>query len=120
MSPGKIRPLPFTACIMSFIHLCTSARSGWVKYLSSSSLPAALHEKRSKRTSGAAFDDRSYLQIALIPGASGGIGREVARTFVKAGCDVAHAQAKDKRNDDARESHPALSKPSRREHQCAP
>ena len=59
-------------------------------------------------------------KVAVIPGASGRTGREAASTFVKAGCDVAHAQAKDKRNDDARESHPALSKPSRREHQCAP
>jgi 2-hydroxycyclohexanecarboxyl-CoA dehydrogenase len=30
-------------------------------------------------------------KVALIPGASGGIGREVARSFVKAGCDVALA-----------------------------
>jgi NAD(P)-dependent dehydrogenase (short-subunit alcohol dehydrogenase family) len=60
-------------------------------------------------------------KVALIPGASGGIGREVARTFVKAGCDVAHAKAKDiARDDDARKSHPDLSEPSRREHQCAP
>jgi NAD(P)-dependent dehydrogenase (short-subunit alcohol dehydrogenase family) len=28
-------------------------------------------------------------KVALIPGASGGIGREVARAFVAAGCDVA-------------------------------
>ena len=28
-------------------------------------------------------------KVALIPGASGGIGREVARAFVEAGCDVA-------------------------------
>jgi NAD(P)-dependent dehydrogenase (short-subunit alcohol dehydrogenase family) len=30
-------------------------------------------------------------KVALIPGASGGIGREVARVFVEAGCDVALA-----------------------------
>jgi NAD(P)-dependent dehydrogenase (short-subunit alcohol dehydrogenase family) len=30
-------------------------------------------------------------KVALISGASGGIGREVARTFVEAGCDVALA-----------------------------
>ena len=30
-------------------------------------------------------------KVALIPGASGGIGREVARAFVDAGCDVALA-----------------------------
>jgi NAD(P)-dependent dehydrogenase (short-subunit alcohol dehydrogenase family) len=30
-------------------------------------------------------------KVALIPGASGGIGREVARTFVEAGCNVALA-----------------------------
>jgi NAD(P)-dependent dehydrogenase (short-subunit alcohol dehydrogenase family) len=30
-------------------------------------------------------------KVALIPGASGGIGREVARAFVEAGCDVALA-----------------------------
>ncbi len=30
-------------------------------------------------------------KVALIPGASGGIGREVARIFVEAGCDVALA-----------------------------
>jgi NAD(P)-dependent dehydrogenase (short-subunit alcohol dehydrogenase family) len=30
-------------------------------------------------------------KVALIPGASGGIGREVARSFVEAGCDVALA-----------------------------
>ena len=60
-------------------------------------------------------------KVAFVPGASGGIGHEVARTFVKAGCDVAHAKAKDiARDDDARKSHPALSKPSWREHQCEP
>jgi NAD(P)-dependent dehydrogenase (short-subunit alcohol dehydrogenase family) len=30
-------------------------------------------------------------KVAIIPGASGGIGREVARVFVEAGCDVALA-----------------------------
>ena len=30
-------------------------------------------------------------KVALIPGASGGIGREVARVFVEAGCDIALA-----------------------------
>jgi NAD(P)-dependent dehydrogenase (short-subunit alcohol dehydrogenase family) len=30
-------------------------------------------------------------KVALIPGASGGIGREVARAFVESGCDVALA-----------------------------
>ena len=28
-------------------------------------------------------------QVALIPGASGGMGRDVARVFVEHGCDVA-------------------------------
>src|SRR5262245_24107377 len=79
-----------TASIMCFIRRCAwrnpTRRAGNRESFSS---PAARRRGNRLEARGPMTDLAG--KVALIPGASGGIGREVARTFVEAGCDVALA-----------------------------